>query len=625
MRLALVVALGALTLACSPAPPLPPREPAPALASRLPPPDQVGHIAAVEHGLLPPVRVRGREQRRDLIERMRAYHVPGLSIAVIGDHRVLWSRAYGVADVETGQPMRETTLLQAGSISKPLTALAALEAVEQGLLGLDTPINDHLQGWKIPDSPFTEKATVSLRRLLSHTGGTTVHGFRGYRAEDPLPSLVQILDGKPPANTPPVRVDRKPGERYRYSGGGLTIVQLALVERFQRPFPALLHDLVLAPLGMERSSFEQPLPPALLADAAAGHDKEGKLIPGKRMIYPEMAAAGLWTTPADLGRFFAEIELGVEGKSKQIPKKIADLMTTPVTGAGGQEAAGLGLFLHSEGHTVYFGHTGINAGFHSMATMGLGEGYGAVMMANGELGMLLFEEIKRAIAVEYGWEGVAPPIDPVALSDEKLTALSGRFATGLIRPFVLSPKKGSLILERPFEPPVELVPIADDSFVALDDGARCHVVPAEVECVGKSGREKATRLAEGARPPLMAIAAGDHDGALAALRALQQADPQSPAVSEERLDTLGSDLFFRRDDRAHGLLVLRLAVELRPDAIHAYATLARAYEALGDKPRAIEIYRAGLAALGRDKAMPEERRKQITQAAERQIESLKGP
>lgn len=622
MRLALVVALGALTLACSPAPPLPPREPAPALAA--PPPDQRAHIAAVEHGLLPPVRVRGREQRRDLLERMRAYRVPGLSLAVIGDHRVLWAQAYGVADVETGQPMRETTLLQAGSISKPLTALAALEAVEQGLLGLDTPINDQLQGWKIPDSPFTEGAPVTLRRLLSHTAGTTVHGFRGYRAGDPLPSLVQILDGKPPANTPPVRVDRKPGG-YRYSGGGLTIVQLALVERAQRPFPALLHDQVLAPLGMERSSFEEPLPAALLADAAAGHDKEGKLIPGKRMIYPEMAAAGLWTTPADLARFFAEIELGVEGRSKQIPKKIADLMTSPVTGAGGQEAAGLGLFLRSEGQAVYFGHTGIDAGFHAMATMRLGGGYGAVMMANGELGMLLFEEIKRTIAVEYGWEGVAPPIDPVALSDEKLAALSGRFATGLIRPFVLSPKKGSLILERPFEPPVELVPVADDSFVALDDGARCHVVPAEVECTGKGGREKATRLAEGARPPLMAIAEGDHDGALAALKALQQADPQSPAVSEERLDTLGSDLFFRRNDRQHGLLVLRLAVELRPDAIHAYATLARAYEALGDKPKAIETYRAGLAALGRDKAMPEERRKQITQAAERQIESLKGP
>ncbi len=624
MRLTFTLALSMLTIACGAAPVSSLRQPSPIAAS---PPtlDASAQIAAIEQGLLPPVRVRGRDLRRTLEARMRGYRVPGLSIAVIADHRVAWARAYGVADADTGERMTETTLLQAASISKPLTALSALVAVEKGLLALDTPINEQLQGWKIPDNDLTRDAPVTLRRLLSHSAGTTVHGFRGYRAADRLPSLIEILDGKPPANTAPIRVDLAPGSRFRYSGGGTTVVQLALVERFQRPFPAVLHDTVLAPLGMEHSTYDQPLPPERVGEAAAGHDKDGKVIPGKRLIYPEMAAAGLWTTPADLGRFVAEIELALEGRSTRISKVVAEQMTTPVKSAGATDQVALGLFLHSENGAQYFGHTGINTGFHSMATMRLGKGYGAVMMANSDHGMLLFEEIKRAIAVEYGWDGVEPPIDPVSVAKEKLAALAGRYATGVIRPFVLSVRGGSLELARPFSAPVELVPIADDLFVALDDGARCRVTPVEVACTRKDGTDKATRLADGVRAPMLEIAAGDHDGALAALQALQKSDPKSPALSEERMDKLGAELFFQKNDREHGLLVLRLATEIHPDAVHPYATLARAYEALGDKAQAIATYRAGLAALGRDKTMSEAQKKKITLAAERQIETLKGP
>src|SRR6185369_10815280 len=158
--------------------------------------------------------------------------------------------------------------------------------------------------------------------------GTTVHGFPGYPAGTPLPTLPQVLDGQPPANSPPVRVDLTPGARFRYSGGGITIMQQALIDRLGRPFPDILHDSVLAPLGMSHSTYEQPLPPARVASAAAGHDPEGNVIEGKRNVYPEMAAAGLWTTPTDLARFFLELQLARAGRSQHVSRDIAMKMTT---------------------------------------------------------------------------------------------------------------------------------------------------------------------------------------------------------------------------------------------------------------------------------------------------------
>ncbi|MFO0759582.1 MAG: serine hydrolase [Byssovorax sp.] len=625
MRLLATLGLGLFAAACTPAI-APPHEPIPpASPADGPPSDPAPHIAAIERGLLPKVRVAGRDQRWALADRMREHHVPGLAVAVIERGQVAWSRVYGVSDADTGAPATDRTLFQAGSISKAVTALGVLGAADKGELDLDRPINELLTGWKLPDNDLTARAPVTLRRLLSHTAGTTVHGFPGYEPTAPLPTLVQVLDGTPPANTAPVRVDLLPGKEFRYSGGGITIVQKALVDRFDKPFANLLHDRVLAPLGMERSTFEEPLPAAWLADAAAGHDEEGKPIRGKRHVYPEMAAAGLWTTPSDLARFLVEVERGVEGRSTVVSRRVAEWMTTPAASLGAGDHVGLGLFLRSENGFVYFGHNGTDAGFQAVATARLGRGYGAVLMANSEHAQDLLDEVKRAIAVEYGWEGTEPPIAPVHIAPEALAALTGRFATGLIRPFILSARGESLWLARPFAEPVELVPVSADTFIAVNDGARCHITVNDVACTRKEGTEKAARLSPEARPPLLFIAAGDHDGALAALRDFQAHDPKSPAISEKQLDALGSDLFYRRHDREHGLLVFVLATELYPDSIHTYASLAHAYEAAGDKVKAIATYKAGLDALGRDTTMSPERRKKIEEAARRQIESLGAP
>jgi len=278
---------------------------------------------------------------QDLMEKFK---VTGLSIAVIDNFQVIWAKGYGVTGVDSKAPVTPKTLFQAGSISKPVAATAALYMVEQGKLALDENVNDKLKTWKVPDNEFTQAEKVTLRRLMSHTGGLTVHGFPGYEVDAPLPTLVQVLNGEKPTNTAPVRVDFVPGTKLRYSGGGVTIEQLLMMDVSGKPFPALLRETVLDKIGMADSSYEQPLPSTRASVTAGGTYRDGREVHRKWHIYPEMAAAGLWTTPTDLAHFAVEIALSKNGKSNRIlSQKMTNEMLTPVL-----EEAGLGFFLDKQ-------------------------------------------------------------------------------------------------------------------------------------------------------------------------------------------------------------------------------------------------------------------------------------
>ena len=212
-------------------------------------------------------------------------------------------------------------LFQAGSISKPVAATAAMKLVEEGKLALDQNINTFLTTWKVPENEFTKDKKVTLREIMSHSAGVTVHGFPGYAAGDPVPTLVQILDGVKPANTPPIRVDVVPGSIWRYSGGGYTIMQLAMTDVTHEPFPEIMRNTVLIKAGMRDSTYENPLPSRLSGVAATGYRSDGTPVPGRYHTYPEMAAAGLWTTASDLARFGIEIQKSREGRSNRILKQ----------------------------------------------------------------------------------------------------------------------------------------------------------------------------------------------------------------------------------------------------------------------------------------------------------------
>jgi CubicO group peptidase (beta-lactamase class C family) len=371
-------------------------------------PDSSSRLARIEASTVElPAKPGEAPTRLSLSELMKVYNIPAASIAVIEDYKVVDVKAYGVVGGGDDTPVTTRTLFQAGSISKPVAATAALYLVEHGKLSLDEDVNKKLKTWKLPENEFTKTEKVTLRRLMSHTGGLTVHGFPGYDVDAPLPTLVQVLNGEKPANTDPIRVDLVPGTTSRYSGGGVTIEQLLMMDVTGTSFPSLLRETVLDKIGMNDSSYEQPLPASRAAMTASGTFIDGKPVHGKWHIYPEMAAAGLWTTPTDLAKFAIEIALSKQGKANHIlSQKMTEQMLTPVL-----DQAGLGFFVEKD-NAGQFGHGGADEGFQALLTMNYESGKGLVVMADSDNGIALANAVLRRVVTEYGWNFKAQPADP---------------------------------------------------------------------------------------------------------------------------------------------------------------------------------------------------------------------
>jgi CubicO group peptidase (beta-lactamase class C family) len=361
-------------------------------------------IQRVENGLLPAVIIKGRTTAMKLAERMAHYKVPGLSVAVINNGKIEWARGYGVVEKDGDKPVTPDTLFLAGSISKPVAALAALRLVEQGKLDLDEDVNLKLKTWKAPENEFTREKKVTLRGLLSHSAGLTVHGFPGYTVDAPIPTLVQILNGEKPANTPAIKVDIEPGSRWRYSGGGYLVMQQLLMDVTGKSFPELTRELVLTPAGMRQSTYENPLPKSLEASAATAHGPSGDKVKGRWAIYPEMAAAGLWTTPSDMARYIIEVQRALAGQSKILSRDMARQMVTVQKGNHG-----LGPALNNAGkESARFDHGGTDLGFEAIFMAYCNSGQGVVVMTNANRTRPLALELIRAIAREYGWPDLLP-------------------------------------------------------------------------------------------------------------------------------------------------------------------------------------------------------------------------
>jgi CubicO group peptidase (beta-lactamase class C family) len=335
--------------------------------------------------------------------------VPGVSIAIIKDFKVVWAKGYGVADVETAAPVTTDTLFQAASISKPVAAMVSLKAVQDGKFGLDQDVNTILKSWKLPDGSGKHGSpAVTPRMLMSHTSGTgDAFGFPGYEPDAPLPTVPQILDGAKPSNLRAVRLERAPGTGYEYSGGAVMIQQLAVSDATGKPFAQLARESVLAPLEMTSSSYEQPLPAGLAVRAARAHNRMGVRAGAPWHVYPEQAAAGLWTTPTDLARFAIEVQLAIEGRSKRVlSPSLAREMVTPV----GVGPFAVGFEVSKQGEGWYFAHGGSNWGFQCDLTAHRSKGYGAVIMTNGDNGGAIIGELRRMIQREYNWDALDEPI-----------------------------------------------------------------------------------------------------------------------------------------------------------------------------------------------------------------------
>lgn len=383
-------------------------------------------IHKVETGLRPTYGVIGKKQKTWTIEeRMEHYNVPGVSIAVAIDGELIWAKGYGVQKKGELTPVNTETLFQAASLSKPVASLVALKLVEKDQVSLDQPVNQYLTRWKIPQNDLTKKSAVTLRHLLSHRGGTTIHGFKGYKANEEIPSLVNILNGEAPANTDPVVVNQLPGDSYRYSGGGFTIVQLLIEDVTGQAYKEVLSTEIFQPLGLNLSNFNYPQPESNAAVGHTGNASQPILAPG--FNYPELAAAGLWTTPTELVMLGSRVAKARNSNDDFLSHDLANQLVPESA-----EEHGLGFGLNDSGDGLAFVHNGHNPGY-SARWINYADGRASVaILTNSDTGGDLIREIYSAIGYVYGWkqDGYIER-ETIELSSDLVDKITGDYAFDL--------------------------------------------------------------------------------------------------------------------------------------------------------------------------------------------------
>jgi CubicO group peptidase (beta-lactamase class C family) len=427
-------------------------------------------IKEVEKNLVGMIRLED-EAPWTIKERMEHYHVKALSVAVIQNYKIAWAKAYGWADDSVRVPATTQTLFQAASISKSLNSIGLLKLVQDKKIDLYADINNYLRSWKFPYDSLSKGKKISIANLLSHTAGLTVHGFDGYAPGDMIPTIEQVLDGKKPANSNPVRSMYEPGLKSEYSGGGIAISQLILMDVTHEPYDKYMYDNVLKPLGMMSSTYQQPpvdKKPSLLATAYRALGEEVK---GKYHIYPEQAAAGLWTNPTDLAKYIIETQLALEGRShKVLDQQTTKLRLTPYI----DKQAALGVFIVDLDSTGYFSHGGANEGFRSAYDGSMKGGNGVVVMVNSDDGGII-NEVINSVANVYGFKGLShsKTLKHVVVADSVLQSYTGDYELTPNLIFTIKREGNHLYAQVSGEQRVVLLPKSQNRFYvnveALDE------------------------------------------------------------------------------------------------------------------------------------------------------------
>lgn len=363
--------------------------------------DVQSRIVALENNLLPAAINSGSEPGAMVLpDRMRHYHVPGVSIAVINDGRIEWAKGYGVAEAGASEPVTADTVFQACSVSKPVSVTGIMLLAQSGAIDIARNVNDYLKSWRLADNTFTTTEKATIQRLMSHTAGTNVSGFDGYPAGSALPTLLQVLNGAPPANSEAIRVVAVPGSQYSYSGGGMEVLQQMAEDVTGMPFQIYMKNSVFGRLGMNSSDFAQPLAGPLASRAAKAHDLDGNVAAGGWNTYPELIAAGLWTTPTDLARLLVEVQNAAAANTGTL---LTQQTSTRILTQQPNSTMGLGFAIMNGKGGLMFNHTGSNLGYKSYIGAYRDRGQGIAIMTNGENGISLLMEIVRSAAKVYGW------------------------------------------------------------------------------------------------------------------------------------------------------------------------------------------------------------------------------
>jgi len=407
-------------------------------------------------------------QPKTLAERMAELHTPAVSLAIIDDYEVTAVGSFGFGESGDTTPVTQDSLFLAGSISKPVFAAAVMVLVQQGQIDLDEDINHYLSSWKIPQSNGWQPR-ITLRQLLSHTSGLTVHGFPGYQTTEAIPTIQQILNGERPSNTPKVEANILPGMQFRYSGGGTTVAQLAIIDHLKEPFPALMKRLVFEPLGMHNSTFDNPLLSTALSMATVAHPWKGIPLKGGHHIYPEMAAAGLWSTATDLATFGIALQNGLRGEEATFLNKASlDAMLSPqlAQDKDASDFVSLGFFCGGKDQNAFFRHGGWDEGFVAELVLSRHLGRGVVVMINSNEGHPLLAEILDAVAEEFNWPRSDEKKTVVQLPD--LDAYTGHFETAHSHQFNIETATGGLHLKYDAQLPVFFEASSETSFFSRE-------------------------------------------------------------------------------------------------------------------------------------------------------------
>jgi len=366
-------------------------------------------IRGVEKGLLKAVYIKGTEpERMPLGERMDFYKVPGVGLAVLDGNRIEWVRSYGIGNIAAPTAVTSETLFQAGALGRSLAAAAVLRRVGEGKIGLDDDLDSRL-GFIGPRPPSENGAggAITLRRLLSDSAGFSGRELPGFPVDGPVPDLRRILEGSQPG-LPSVWEAFQPG-RSRESESGYSLIQLVMTDIEGKPFPQVLKEGLLDPLGLAHSTFEAVLPEEMAGRAASGHLREGPPVKGGWLLYPESAAKGLWTTPGDYAAFLAEILSEARGESSRILS--AESARSMLTAQAGDRS--FGFAVEDTGEETILSLKGRTRGFSSFAVLFPSRGQGIVILTNSDNGELLTGEILRAASATYGWPRFQPEERPL--------------------------------------------------------------------------------------------------------------------------------------------------------------------------------------------------------------------
>jgi CubicO group peptidase (beta-lactamase class C family) len=535
-------------------------------------------IRQVENSICGRVIIEGESQ--NILERMKVYNVKGLSVAVVHNYKIVWAKGYGWADEKEKRPVTAETLFEPGSISKSLNSLGVLKLVQEKKLDLDTDINTYLKSWKFPYDSVSHEKKITLRQLLSHSAGLTVHGFPGYDRKDKIPTVPEVLDGKKPANTPAVRSFMEPGVKFQYSGGGTTITQLIIKDVTGQAYDTFMYENVLKPIGMVNSSYSQPPSADKQKLCATGYYPNGNAVNNKFHVYPEQAAAGLWMTPSDLCNYIIETQLAYEGRSaKVLNQEMTKLRLTPYKDI----SSALGCFMEErksdpkqKESTMYFQHGAGNEGFCGFTFGSLdGQGNGIAVFTNHQNTPLLFELI-NSVARVYKWKDF--PGMPETRKQVDVSEKSGQKYLGV---YQAAPNTFTHLVKK------------EDGYYQFAEGSYNKMYfTSDTSYFNKEFQNEKYFIA-------------DKNGNVTGYKRLMNGQWLAPHIrlTEPVIDTLkGSEDFFNTiswhliesKESAEALKYLKRAFDFYPNSLSLKGNQAHAYLLKGDYDQAIEIYRANM-------------------------------